>query len=261
MTEEGPGRRRAIRLQKYLSQCGVASRRHGERLIQQGRVSIDGVVVTELGSRVVPGEQVVRLDGDQVDIRPPRWIAVNKPAGYLTTRSDDFERPTVYSLLPEDAGSLFHVGRLDRLTEGLLVFTNDGETAHRLMHPSYQVARRYRIEVEGEPGAEEIRRLEGGVTLEDGVARAEDVRAHVLGGSPGAGRVVSELHLTLREGRKREVRRMMAALDLPVKRLVRVSFGPVGLGSLALGKWRELTAGEVQGLRAAVGLRGSNGDT
>ena len=245
----------AVRLQKYLSRAGVASRREGERLITEGRVSVDGRVVTELGTRILPGRQVVCVNGEPVGLGSQRWLAVFKPPGYLTTRKDDRGRPTVYSLLPAGGELLFHVGRLDWLTEGLLLFTNDGEAAHRLLHPSYRIPRRYLVEVEGKVGPPEAQRLEHGVALEDGVARAENVR---VAAARGRGRVVtSEIQLTLREGRKREVRRMMEALDLPVKRLVRLSFGPVELGGLRPGKWRALDAEEVRALRAVVGLRGS----
>lgn len=255
--ETPPGE--AVRLQKYLSRAGVASRREGERLISEGRVSVDGKVVTELGTRVIPGQVVVCVNGEPIDLATLRWVAVFKPAGYLTTRKDDRGRPTVYSLLPTGHEDLFHVGRLDWQTEGLLLFTNDGETAHRLLHPSYRIPRRYSVEVEGKAGHREARQLEDGVTLEDGVARAEDVR---VAAARGRGRLpASEIQLTLREGRKREVRRMMEALDLPVRRLVRLSFGPVELGGLRPGRWRDLAAEEVRALRAVVGLRESDGDT
>jgi pseudouridine synthase len=260
MTVETPNGE-AVRLQKYLSRAGVASRREGERLITQGRVSVDGRIVTELGTRVVPGRQIVSVDGQPVEPGSLRWLAVFKPAGFLTTRKDDRGRPTVYSLLPTGGEDLFHVGRLDWQTEGLLLFTNDGEAAHRLLHPSYSVPRRYLVEVEGQAGGPEARRLEVGVTLEDGVARAENVRVAAVKGK-GKGRIsASEIQLTLREGRKREVRRMMEALDLPVRRLVRLSFGPVELAGLRPGNWRDLTAEEVRALRAVVGLRESDGDT
>jgi 23S rRNA pseudouridine2605 synthase len=220
---------------------------------------VDGTVVTELGARVVPGLQVVCVDGVRVQEAPTRWLAVNKPLGYLTSRRDDRGRPTVYALLPDGSGELFHVGRLDLLTEGLLVFTNDGETAHRLLHPSYEIPRRYRVEVEGVVDEATLRRLERGVELEDGLARAEDVQI-VRPRRPGA-RKSTQILLTLREGRRREVRRLMEVLALPVKRLVRVSFGPIELGDLAPGKSRELTAAEIAALKAAVVQRVSNGDT
>lgn len=250
MTAKTPDPGESLRLQKYLSRAGVASRRAAERLIGEGRVSVDGTVVTELGARVDPERQVVRVDGTQVALSPIRWVALFKPAGYLTTRHDDRGRPTVYSLLPGGCEELSYVGRLDRLTEGLLIFTNEGDTAHRLLHPKYQIPRRYRVEVEGEVGAVEARRLERGVALDDGVASAEDVQV----ASATDRRGYSEIRLSLREGRKREVRRMMEALDLPVRRLVRISFGPIEIGDLEPGRWRELTAEEVRSLRAAVGM-------
>ncbi|MHC4234156.1 MAG: pseudouridine synthase [Planctomycetota bacterium] len=253
--------RESVRLQKYLSRAGVASRRAGERLIADGRVSVDGVVVTELGTRVDPDQQVVRVDGVRVQETPMRWLAVNKPLGYLTARKDESGRPTVYALLPRGSDELFHVGRLDLLTEGLLVFTNDGETAHRLLHPSYEIPRRYRVEVEGAVDEATLRRLERGVELEDGVARAEDVEIALPRSRRSGPRKNTQIVLTLREGRKREVRRLMEALALPVKRLVRVSFGPIELGDLAPGKSRELTADEIAALKAAVVQRVSNGDT
>ncbi|MGD8867640.1 MAG: pseudouridine synthase [Gemmatimonadales bacterium] len=255
MTSSRPG----VRLQKYLSRAGVASRRAGEQLIVEGRVSVDGEVVSELGVRVDPDTQLVRVDGVRVRPQPMRWLAVHKPAGFLTTRADDRNRRTVYSLLPEGSDDLFHVGRLDMMTEGLLVFTNDGETAHRLLHPSYAVPRRYRVEVKGRAGRTVIRRLERGVPLEDGVARAEAVRVEPA--SRRAGDERSSIHLTLREGRKREIRRLMEAVELSVTRLVRVSFGPIELGELASGQSRELSAAEVSALRAAVGRSDSDGDT
>jgi 23S rRNA pseudouridine2605 synthase len=258
MTVDAPRAEEAVRLQKYLSRAGVASRREAEKLITSGRVSIDGTVVTELGTRVVPGVQVVHVDGVRVEVGRLRWIAVCKPPGYLTTRKDDRGRPTGYDLLPAGSNDLFHVGRLDRLTEGLLIFTNEGEAAHRLLHPRYEIPRRYRVEVDGVAGGAEARRLERGVALDDGVATAEDVT--VKSRKRGA-KSTAEFHLTLREGRKREVRRMMEALDLPVRRLVRVSFGPIELGELRPGSWRELSAEEIRALRAAVGMGESDGDS
>lgn len=261
MTAGAPRARRGVRLQKYLSRAGVASRREGEGLIREGRVSVDGSVVTELGARVVPGEQEVKVDGRRVEPRPARWLALYKPAGYLTARKDTHARPTVYALLPANCQDLFHVGRLDRLTEGLLIFTNQGEAAHRLLHPSSEVRRRYRAELKGEAGPAEARRLERGVALEDGVARAEDVRVRPGRRERGGRPTTTVIQLTLREGRKREVRRMLEGLGLTVTRLVRVSFGPIELEGLAPGEWRELTAQEVEALHAAVGLRGSSGDS
>lgn len=256
MSADGRNGSPSVRLQKYLSRAGVASRREGERLIQAGRVSIDGTVVTELGTKVELGKHVVRVDGARVDPEPARWIAVYKPAGYLTAREDDRGRPTVYSVLPGSARFLFHVGRLDRLSEGLLILTNEGETAHRLLHPRYEIPRRYRVEVGGVVGIAEIESLEAGVALEDGRARAEDVQLEPAG--QGGGPVVQ---LTVREGRKREIRRMMEAVGLPVRRLVRIGFGPIELEGLAPGEWRELRAEEVAALERVAQLSGAHGDS
>lgn len=253
------GARPGVRLQRYLSQTGVASRRAGERMIIEGRISVDGAVVTELGVRVDPDAQVVRVDGVRVRPRPTRWLAVHKPAGFLTTRNDDRGRRTVYSLLPEGSDDLFHVGRLDLMTEGLLIFSNDGETAHRLLHPSYALPRRYRVEVKNRVDRNVIRRLERGVTLEDGVVRAEAVEVGTTSGRGGQASTL--IRLTLREGRKREIRRLMETLELTVTKLVRVSFGPIELGELAPGQSRELTAAEVSALHAAVARSDSDGDT
>ncbi len=256
------GRNGSVRLQKYLSRAGVSSRREGERLIQAGRVSIDGTVVTELGTKVELGKGVVCVDGERVDLEPVRWIALYKPAGYLTARKDDRGRPTVYSVLPRNARSLFHVGRLDRLSEGLLILTNDGETANRLLHPRYEIPRRYRVEVGGMGGmggawdaigGAVIERLKAGVALEDGRARAEDVHVELVRGGP-------VVQLTIREGRKRVVRRMMEALGLSVRRLVRIAFGPIELEGLAPGEWRELRAEEIAALERVARLGGARGD-
>lgn len=254
MSGESSERGRAVRLQKYLSRAGVSSRREGERLIAEGRVSIDGEIVTELGVRVVPGAQQVRVDGEPVEPRSLRWIALYKPVGYLSTRQDERGRQTLYDLLPERHHDLSYVGRLDLLSEGLLILTNEGELIHRLQHPRYEIARRYQVEVEGRVAAEEADRLEEGVELEDGLARAEDVQV-----VDGAGR--TSIRLTLREGRNREVRRMLAAIDHRIERLVRISYGPIELGELEPGSWRELTAAELRALRKAVGLGEPDGDT
>jgi len=235
-----------VRLQKYLSRAGAASRREAETLMQQGRVRVDGEVVRELGTRVVPGRSVVELDGVRVEPESTRWIAVHKRAGTLTTRIDPGGRPTVYDALPADLGSLKYLGRLDRDTEGLLLLSNDGDLMHRLLHPSHEVEREYEAQVVGVPSKNTLRRLELGVVLDDGPARAKT--AEVLR-DLGAG---ADLRLVLTEGRKREVRRMLDAVEHPVRRLRRVRFGPIGLGDLPEGAWRDLTRSEVEALRAAA---------
>ncbi len=237
-----------MRLQKYLSRAGVASRREAEELILQGRVRVNGERVTRLGTRVDPAADRIEVDGQEVESRALRWILLHKPPGYITTRDDPEGRATVYSLLDPADRALSYVGRLDRDTEGLLLFTNEGDLLHALLHPSSELPREYRAEVVGRPTRVAVTRLERGVELEDGLARAEQVRIlEATGAERGT------LSLVLREGRKREVRRLLAAVDHPVLRLVRVRFGPLELGNLTRGSWRELLPEEVEGLRDAVG--------
>lgn len=210
--------------------------------MQAGRVRVNGEIVSELGARVVPGRDVVELDGERVQVPSRVWIAFHKPPGVLTTRSDPHGGKTVYDLLPESLAGLRYVGRLDRDAEGLLLLTNDGEGAHRVQHPSGEIEREYRAEVAGSVGQEAVRRLVRGVELEDGTARAR--RAAVV----QAGPVSSTVDLVLTEGRKREVRRMMSAVGHHVLRLRRSRFGPVRLGDLEPGAWRDLTDEEIEGL-------------
>lgn len=235
-----------VRIQKFLSRAGVASRREAERLILQGRIRVNGEVVVVLGSKILPGEDRVEFDGKLVGGTQTRWVLLHKPPGVVTTRSDPQGRPTVYGLLPEDMGELRYVGRLDRPTEGLLLLTNEGDLLHRLTHPSHGVEREYQGWVKGVPTQETLRRLQEGVELEDGPARATKVKVlrQVRGG------VV--LALVLQEGRKREVRRLLEAVGHPLTRLLRVRFGPVRLGDLPAGEWRDLTDNEIRALEATV---------
>jgi 23S rRNA pseudouridine2605 synthase len=238
-----------VRLQKYLSQAGVASRREAERLMQAGRVTVNGTVVRELGARVVPGRDSVALDGVPVVSASKRWVAYHKPPGVLTTRRDPHGGRTIYDDLPSDAAGLRYVGRLDRDAEGLILLTNDGDLAHALQHPSGEVEREYRLEVAGTVTERERRTLLAGVELEDGLARPRRVE---LKGGDG---IRSTLTLVLTEGRKREVRRLLSAVGHPVLRLQRVRFGPVALGDLPRGGWRALGDREVEALARAAGAR------
>ena len=224
-----------MRLQKYLAQAGVSSRRGAEALIADGRVTVNGQLITAPGTFVDPAADEVRVDGRPVRSRPTEWVALHKPPGYVSTRHDPQGRHTLYELLPPDLSHLFSVGRLDADSEGLILLTNDGDAAHRLLHPRYQVEREYEADVAGRPDSGVLARLLAGVELEDGSARAE--RATLLG--------AHRIRLTLREGRKREVRRMLAALGHPVRRLRRTRYGPVALGSLAPGHWRRLDPHEL----------------
>lgn len=214
-------------------------------MMTDGRVCLNGEVVTEMGTRVRPGLDEVTLDGAVVRGVEERWIAFHKPPGILTTRSDPHGGQTVYDVLPEWCSGLRYVGRLDRDAEGLLLMTNAGGVAHGLQHPSREVERAYHVEVAGTVKREALAALTTGVELDDGLARARRVRDVV------PGRVSSELTIVLTEGRKREVRRMLSAVGHPVMRLTRTRFGPVSLGQLERGAWRELTRDEVAALERA----------
>jgi pseudouridine synthase len=236
-----------VRLQKILASAGVASRRAAERLIEAGRVQVNGRPVRELGSQADPERDRIEVDGRPVH-RPEakRYLLLHKPPGYLTTRADPHGRPRVFDLLPDLGVRLHSVGRLDADAEGLLLLTNDGELTQRLTHPRHGVPRVYRVLVTGRPGLAVLAALERGVTLEDGLARAGRAR-RLPGGPPGG----AWLELTLTEGRYREVKRMCRAVGHPVRRLVRVRFGPLGLGRLAPGAWRDLVPAEILALRGA----------
>ncbi len=231
-----------LRLQAFLARAGIASRRAAEELITDGRVTVNGRQA-ELGMKVDPNIDIVRFDRRQVSLKPTEWIALHKPRGYVTTRDDPSGRKTVYTLLPEEAHHLFHVGRLDRDSSGLLLLTNDGDTANRLLHPRYGTTKEYRADVEGQPSTATLRRLVEGVELEDGTGHAVSVelRGEI---EPGLFRVI----ILLREGRNREVRRMLEAVGHPVHRLFRRNFGPIEIGRLKPGAWRRLTADEISSL-------------
>ncbi|MEA2625524.1 MAG: rRNA synthase [Candidatus Binatota bacterium] len=239
---------RPERLQKVLASAGIASRRSAEELIRSGRVSVNGAVVTELGVRADPIEDDVRLDGERVRPSERAYLLMHKPDGVVTTLDDPEGRPTVAKLLPRSAARVFPVGRLDFHSSGLLLLTNDGELAMRLMHPRYRIPRTYRVKVRGRPSAEAVARLRKGVKLEEGVTGPAQVELEIR--LPKK----SWLRITIREGRRREIRRMCEAVGFPVERLVRVRFGPLGLGQLRAGEIRELTSEEVERLRQEVGL-------
>ena len=242
-----------MRLQKFLAGAGVASRRASEQLITSGRVRVDGRVVTALGTRVEPESARVEVDGRRVELKPVRWVALHKPPGYGCTRRDPAGRPTVYELLPPDAHHLPHVGRLDFMSEGLILLSNEGDLAHRLLHPSAEVARTYVVELVGPAAADLPARLEAGVALSDGPARARRarwIRRH--GGTRAA-----TVEIVLAEGRNREIRRMLARFEVPIRRLRRTSFGPIELGSLAPGASRDLSIGERAALERAACSRAS----
>lgn len=229
------------RLQKALARAGFGSRRACEDLIREGRVTVNGRVAT-LGDRVDPAKDRVRVDGSSVALDPAkRYYALNKPRGVVTTARDPQRRQDVSSFYPPGP-RVFPVGRLDRETEGLLLLTNDGELANRLTHPRFGAEKEYLAEVEGSPSDRAVTRLVRGVKLEDGMARARSARR------VAASRGRQAVRIVMTEGKKREVRRMLAAIGLTVRRLVRVRVGPVGLGGLHPGEVRPLTSAEVQAL-------------
>ena len=238
-----------VRLQKVLAAAGVGSRRHCEEMIGAGRVEVDGQTVRRFGARVDPEHQIIRVDGKRIPSRQDIvYLAFNKPPKVLTSMSDDRGRKTITDFLGDRAERLFHVGRLDYDTEGLMLLTNDGELAHRLAHPSYEVAKTYLADVPGPIPRDLGRRLATGVELEDGVAVADRFRVLEQAGSRAL------VEITLHEGRKHIVRRMLAEVGHPVTRLVRTTVGPVKLGGLRPGKTRDLTTKEIGELYAAVGL-------
>ena len=239
----------AERLQKLIARRGLASRRQAEAWIRQGRVRVNGRVVTEMGFRVDPDADRVEVDGQPLPPEAPRVVLVlRKPAGYVTTVRDPHAPRTVMELVREAPVRVFPVGRLDRDTRGVLLFTNDGDLAHALLHPSRGVEKVYRVVAKGLPSPEALGRLEQGVVLEDGPAAP----ARVWGVRPG-GRVIRFM-LALREGRKREVRRMVEAVGGRVVDLERVAFGPVTARGLREGQWRMLSPAELKALRRAAGL-------
>jgi len=258
VSETDGGKPEGVRLQKVLAKAGVASRRAAEDLIAAGRVSVDGDVVREMGRRIDPDRAVVHVDGSRIVLREDLvHLALNKPRGMLSTMADDRGRACVGDLVadrgPDDvAGAgrtrLFHVGRLDAETEGLLLLTNDGELGHRLMHPSFEVQKTYVAEVAGQVPRDLGRRLRAGVALEDGPVAVDSFR--LVDSAPGR----SMVELVLHEGRKHVVRRLLDEVGHPVQRLVRTAIGEVRMGDQRPRRVRVLTQAEVGSLYRAVGL-------
>lgn len=263
-----------MRLQRFLARAGVASRRGSERLMSAGRVTVNGQVVSELGSKVDPERDEVRVDGALCRLAErPFHCMLYKPAGYLTTMSDPQGRPTVAGLVPvSDHPGLYPVGRLDQDTTGLLLFTTSGDLGQALLHPSRHVEKHYVALVSGTPSDGDLERLRAGVRLEDG--RAAPARAELLdegdplfsvvapdgAGRTGGGEPNAVVGLTIHEGRKHQVKKMMLAVGHRVLRLHRDAFGPLTLSGVAPGSWRELTDREVAALEALRIARGAGGE-
>lgn len=241
-TDSGGG----IRLQRFLAMAGAGSRRHCEEFILTGRVTVDRETVRELGFRIVPGENDVRLDGERVRVERKVWYVLNKPMGYLCTNNDPSGRARVLDLFPPNRERLFSVGRLDENSQGLLLVTNDGDLAHRLAHPRFRVRKIYQVQVAGVPTRELIEQLKRGMYFAEGRFKVADVK---FVRTKGASAI---LEIVLTEGQNREIRRLMAKLGHKVQKLERVALGPVQLGDLPLGAHRALTLQEIDALQELV---------
>jgi len=231
-----------VRLQKYLADAGVASRRAGEQLILGRRVSVNGQTVQQLGSKVEPGRDHVTVDGQSVKPKRKIYLALNKPRGLVCSRKDELERPTIYELLPKEWAHLHSVGRLDFNSEGLLFLTNDGEFSLHLSHPRYGIRKKYLATIEGQVDEEMLRRFTRGLWYEGEKFKAE--RTRLLSSNSTR----SEVELELAEGKYREVRRLFESQGRTVKRLQRIQIGKIKLGELRPGKWRTLTEPEIKSL-------------
>ena len=242
-----------IRLQKFLSEAGVASRRKAEEMIKNGAVKVNGITA-QIGDSVDPKKDTVLVKGKKViKQKTMRYILLNKPRGYVTTTDDDLGRKCVLELVKDVKERIYPVGRLDRVSEGALILTNDGAFANAMMHPSKHVTKTYRVTVRPEPTSEQVDILSTGVEIDGRLTAPADV--YVI--SKEEGRAV--LEIILYEGRNRQIRRMCEALDLEVARLRRVAVGPIKLGMLPTGQWRDLTDDEVNTLFKAAGMKVSGG--
>ena len=238
-----------MRLDKLLSHVGVTSRRHAKQYVRDGRITVNGSLPESPGTPVDPSADRVCVDGQPVQMQHrPIYLALHKPTGYVSTASDDRNRPTVLDLVPERLGRVYPIGRLDLNSEGLLLLTNDGELTHRLIHPRYHVPKTYHVWVEGQTAEADLQRLRDGVEIEDGTTAPAQVS--VLRRSHHG----MELEFVLYEGRKRQIRRMCHAVGQVVTRLIRVQFGPIPLGNLQSGTWRKLSQEEIHQLRHAAGM-------
>lgn len=235
-----------VRLQKYIAMCGVTSRRKAEEMIEKGRVRVDGQKITELGTKIEIGNNKVEVDGNPIKLQNKKYhIMLNKPSGYVTTVQDQFERPTVIDLVSgEINGRLFPVGRLDYETEGLLILTNDGEFAQKVTHPKFEVNKTYIAVIKGDLSIHGLKKLRAGVRLDDGFLTSP-AEVELLEGERGK----TTVEITIHEGKNRQVRRMFEAVGCKVEALKRTKIGTVELGNLPLGRWRHLTAHEVNYLK------------
>ena len=235
-----------VRLQKFLADAGVASRRSGEEMIRAGRVEVNGATVREMGTRVDPQHDRVVVDGKPLRPRRKIYVALNKPPGLVCSRQDEHQRPTIYQLLPKEWGHLYSVGRLDYNSEGLIFLTNDGDFSLRLTHPRYGVHKKYLATVEGRIEPEMLTRFTRGLWYQGEKFKAEKTRL------VSSSQAQSVVELDLAEGKYREVRRLFESQGRTVKRLQRIQIGKIKLGELRLGKWRTLTEPEIKSLLAKL---------
>lgn len=235
-----------VRLQKVLAEAGYGSRRACEEFVTAGRVVVDGKVVSQLGTRVDLDSQIVEVDGERLRVEPKRYFLVNKPTGYLSTNNDPRGRPRVIDLLPDGGPRLYPVGRLDENSRGLLLVTNDGEMANKLLHPRYKVPRRYKVQVAGDPKRDVLDQLKDGLRFTEGLFKVRGVKKLKTVGKS------TWLELVLTEGRNREIRRLLARVGHKVMKLERIGFGPLKLGRLKVGEYRPLSRSEIGELEELV---------
>ena len=238
-----------MRLNKFLAACGIASRRKCDELIFSGKVKVNGNVVTSPGFNVDHEKDVITVNGEYV-VRPEKiYIAINKPEGVLCSLKDDFNRKIITDLIPDIKERVYPVGRLDYNTEGLILLTNDGELANRLIHPKYKVEKTYHVLIKGYISKDELKKLENGMTLEEN-EKLLPAKCKILNIS----KKTSLLEIIIKEGKKRQIRRMFQQLGYEVKKLRRVKFGPIKLGKMKKGEWKFLTKNEVKNLYKITGL-------
>ncbi|HTB82785.1 MAG TPA: pseudouridine synthase [Candidatus Sulfotelmatobacter sp.] len=232
----------SVRLQKFLADAGVASRRAGEKFILDGRVTVNGKIVRLLGSKVDPAHDKVAVDGKLIRSKEKIYLALHKPVGCVCSRNDELQRPTIYELIPREWTTVNTVGRLDFKSEGLIFLTNDGEFALRLTHPRYGIVKKYVAMIEGEVTPEMTRKFVAGIF--DGGDKLKALRAHIVSST----RAKSVVELELAEGKNREVRRLFESQRLTVKKLIRTQIGKIRLGELKPGKWRTMSEVEIKSL-------------
>ncbi len=245
-----------MRLQKFLAHAGVCSRRAAEELIRQGRVRVDGATVREMGIRVEPGKHLVEVDGRLIaGCEKHIYLVLNKPRGVLCTLKDTHGRKTVIDLVGDTGARIYPVGRLDMDSEGLLLLTNDGALAQRLLHPSHHVSKKYLVTVKGRPSKKDLALLENGIEINGRLTQPCSMKL------AGTRKHSSIIEVTLYQGMKRQIRLMMESISHPVTRLKRIEMGPIKLGGLAPGSFRELDSEEVSALRRAAGMTRFQGGT